>query len=87
MRNRRQSVRGFAKILQRLVGLDAKIKQYAEGERFIEAVEEAGGPALLNRVWEGPENIPGIAEIRSPRDWVRPHGRGGGRGLKRRHAA
>ena len=70
MRNRRQSVRGFAKIFQRLIGLDAKIKQYAEGERFIEAVEEAGGPALLKRVWEGPENIPGIAEIRSPRDWV-----------------
>ena len=70
MRNRRQSVRGFAKIFQRLVGLDAKIKQYAEGERFIEAVEKAGGPALLDRVWEDPQNVPGIAEIRSPRDWV-----------------
>ena len=70
MRNRRQSVRGFAKIFQRLVGLDAKIKQYAEGEHFIEAVETAGGAALLDRVWEGPENVPGIAEIRNPHDWV-----------------
>ena len=70
MRNRRKSVRGFAKVFQRLIGLDAKIKQYAEGERFIEMVEEAGGAALLDRVWEGPENVPGISEIRSPNDWI-----------------
>ena len=70
MRRRRQSVRGFAKIFQRLIGLDAKIKQYAEGEQFIEAVEASGGTALFDRVWEGPENVPGIAEIRNPHDWV-----------------
>ena len=70
MRNRRKSARGFNKVFQRLIGLDAKIKQYAEGEQFIEAVEEAGGTALLDRVWEGPENVPGIAEIRSPDDWI-----------------
>ncbi len=70
MRRRRESVRGFAKVFQRLIGLDAKIKQYAEGEHFIESVEAAGGAALLDRVWEAPENLPGIAEIRSPQDWV-----------------
>ncbi len=70
MRSRRQSVRGFAKVFQRLIGLDAKIKQYAEGEQFIESVEAAGGSALLDRVWEEPENVPGIAEIRNPHDWV-----------------
>ena len=70
MRRRRESVRGFAKVFQRLIGLDAKIKQYAEGEHFISSVEAAGGTALFDRVWEGPENVPGIAEIRSPDDWV-----------------
>ena len=70
MRRRRESVRGFAKVFQRVIGLDAKIKQYAEGEHFISSVEEAGGTALLDRVWEGPGNVPGIAEIRNPRDWV-----------------
>ena len=77
MRNRRNSVRGFARVFQRLIGLDAKIKQYAEGERFIEAVEEAGGAALFDRVWEGPENVPGIAEIRNPGDWVSRMGAAG----------
>ena len=70
MRRRRESVRGFAKVFQRVIGLDAKIKQYAEGEHFISSVEEAGGTALLDRVWEDPGNVPGIAEIRNPRDWV-----------------
>ena len=70
MRRRRESVRGFAKVFQRLIGLEAKIKQYAEGEHFIASVEAAGGPALLDRVWEDPGNVPGIAEIRNPGDWV-----------------
>ena len=70
MRRRRESVRGFAKVFQRLIGLEAKMKQYAEGEHFIESVEEAGGAVLLDRVWEDPGNVPGIAEIRNPHDWV-----------------
>ena len=70
MRRRRESVRGFAKVFQRVIGLDAKIKQYAEGEHFISSVEKAEGTALLDRVWEGPDNVPGIAEIRNPSDWV-----------------
>ena len=52
--------------VQQLLGLDAKMRQYAEGERFVEAVEAAGGPALLARVWEGPEWLPTLEEIRDP---------------------
>ena len=32
--------------------------------RVIEAVERAGGQALLNTAWEGPERLPSLAEIR-----------------------
>ncbi len=70
MRHRRESVRGFAKVFQRVIGLDAKIKQYAQGERFIEIVESSGGTALLDRVWEAPEHLPDIDEIREPQTWV-----------------
>ena len=48
-------------------GLEAKMRQYAEGEVFVESVEAAGGPELLSRVWRGPEWLPTLAEIRSPR--------------------
>jgi coenzyme F420 biosynthesis associated uncharacterized protein len=60
-----------ARFLQQLVGLEAKLKQYEQGEQFIHAVEANGGPDLLNRVWEGPENLPTLDEIRDPDAWAR----------------
>lgn len=59
-----------ARVLQQLLGIDAKLKQYALGEKFIAAVEAAGGPGLLARVWEGPEMLPTMEEIRQPLLWV-----------------
>jgi coenzyme F420 biosynthesis associated uncharacterized protein len=67
---RREQTRGPARLLQQLLGIEAKFRQYAEGERFIRAVEEAGGPGLLSRVWQGPEWLPSMAEIREPLRWV-----------------
>ncbi len=71
LRARRQQVRGPAKLLQQILGLEAKLRQYAEGQEFIAAVEEVGGSELLDRVWRGPEWLPSLSEIRNPADWVR----------------
>ena len=70
LHERRTQARGLTKLMSRLLGLDAKMRQYAEGERFVESVEAAGGPQLLARVWEGPEWLPTLEEIRSPEVWV-----------------
>lgn len=70
LRERRQSTRGPAAAVQKLVGLEAKLRQYEMGERFIEAVEDEGGSALLNRAFEGPDMLPTLAEIRDPHLWV-----------------
>jgi coenzyme F420 biosynthesis associated uncharacterized protein len=69
LRQRRQQ-KGPAKVLSTLIGLDAKLRQYEQGERFIEAVEGAGGPELFARVWTGPEWLPNMAEIRQPDRWI-----------------
>jgi coenzyme F420 biosynthesis associated uncharacterized protein len=69
LRKRRRQ-RGFAKMLSVLIGLDAKLRQYEQGERFIEAVERAGGPGLLSKVWEGADWLPSFAEIRKPDLWI-----------------
>jgi len=71
LRGRRQGSSGFSKVFQRMSGLEAKIKQYAEGERFIDMVEEAGGAELFDRAWESAENIPSIVEIRDPNLWIK----------------
>jgi coenzyme F420 biosynthesis associated uncharacterized protein len=70
LHERRANARGFTKVMSRLLGLEAKMRQYAEGEQFVESVEAAGGPELLARVWRGPEWLPTLAEIRSPGEWV-----------------
>ena len=70
LHERRTQARGLTKLMSKLLGLDAKMRQYAEGERFVESVEAAGGPALLARVWEGPEWLPTLEEIRDPAAWV-----------------
>jgi coenzyme F420 biosynthesis associated uncharacterized protein len=71
LRQRRQSARGLARLIQQLVGLEAKLAQYQQGEQFIEEVERVGGPSLLEVAWERPENLPSIAEIRDPTGWIR----------------
>ena len=70
LKARREQSRGLLKLLQRLVGLEAKLNQYAQGERFIAAVDAAGGRALFDRVWQGPEWLPTLAEIREPAAWI-----------------
>ncbi len=70
LRHRRQNSSGFTKVFQRLAGLEAKIKQYAEGEHFINVVETRGGAELFDRAWESPNNVPSILEIRDPELWI-----------------
>ncbi len=70
LRQRRQSANGLAKLLQQLIGLEAKLSQYEQGEKFIAAVEKVGGTELLDHVWESPANIPSIDEIRAPERWI-----------------
>ena len=70
LRQRRQQGNVAVKLLQKLIGLEAKLKQYEQGEQFIEEVEGAGGPELLERAWERPENLPTIGEIRDPGTWI-----------------
>jgi coenzyme F420 biosynthesis associated uncharacterized protein len=70
LHDRRTKARGFNKLMSRLLGMEAKMRQYAEGEDFVESVEKAGGPELLSRVWRGPEWLPTLSEIRSPAEWV-----------------
>ncbi len=71
LRARRSEMNLATRLLQRVIGLEAKLAQYQQGEAFIAAVEDAGGPALLNRAFERSELLPSLAEIRDPDTWIR----------------
>jgi coenzyme F420 biosynthesis associated uncharacterized protein len=65
--------------LRRLLGLDAKLRQYRDGERFVRAVVGEVGMDGFNRVWTSPNTLPTKAEIAKPADWVaRVHSHGEG---------
>lgn len=70
LRQRRNSANGPSRLLQRLIGLEAKLAQYEQGERFIETIEETGGPGYLDRAFESAEHLPTLAEIRDPAAWM-----------------
>ncbi|MEA2149239.1 MAG: hypothetical protein QOD69_1069 [Solirubrobacteraceae bacterium] len=61
-------------LLERLIGLDAKLRQYEDGKRFCDAVASAAGPAALHAVFAGPEQLPSAAELQDPDAWMRRTG-------------
>ncbi|MFH9982092.1 zinc-dependent metalloprotease [Streptomyces sp. NPDC017179] len=56
--------------LRKLLGLDAKLRQYRDGERFVRAVVEQVGMEGFNRVWTSPNTLPTKGEISKPADWI-----------------
>ena len=56
--------------LRKLLGLDAKLRQYRDGEKFVRSVVEQVGMDGFNRVWTSPNTLPTKAEIAEPAHWV-----------------
>lgn len=66
------------RILRTVLGVDAKVKQYAVGAAFTRHVVDEVGMAGFNVVWTSPETLPLRAEMSDPAAWVRRvHGRDG----------
>jgi uncharacterized protein (DUF2342 family) len=69
--NRRRENRGLPwRVLERLLGLELKLKQYELGRRFCDAVVDAGGPQALALAWSGPDALPSPAELEQPALWI-----------------
>ncbi|MCC3281692.1 MULTISPECIES: zinc-dependent metalloprotease [Arthrobacter] len=73
--NDRGANRGWLdKFFRRVMGLDAKMRQYADGSRFVRSVVDKAGMQGFNRVWERAENLPTEAEIHNPDLWIQRMG-------------
>ncbi|GAA3460207.1 zinc-dependent metalloprotease [Saccharothrix longispora] len=59
------------RVLRTLLGVEAKVRQYAEGAAFTGHVVHAVGMERFNTVWTGPETLPTRAEIADPAAWLR----------------
>jgi coenzyme F420 biosynthesis associated uncharacterized protein len=69
--NHRRAARGLPwRVLERLLGLELKLRQYEVGRRFCDAVVAEGGPEALARAWSGPEALPSTTELNEPAQWL-----------------
>ncbi|GAA1929942.1 zinc-dependent metalloprotease [Streptomyces sodiiphilus] len=69
-RRRQMGAGRLDRVLRKLLGMDAKLRQYREGERFVRSVVDEAGMAGFNKVWTSPNTLPTKDEIASPADWV-----------------
>ena len=70
LKQRRTAGSPAVRAVLRIVGLEAKLRQYAQGEAFVTEVEAAGGRALFDHVWRGPAWLPTADEIDQPSSWI-----------------
>ena len=69
--NRRREARGLPwRVLERLLGLELKLRQYEVGRRFCDAVVSEGGPQALARAWSGPGGAAEHRRAQAPAEWL-----------------
>jgi coenzyme F420 biosynthesis associated uncharacterized protein len=68
--SRRKEASRVEHVVRRLLGIDAKLRQYRDGERFVRGAVERAGMDGFNQVWTRPENLPTKDEIADPAAWV-----------------
>ena len=59
------------RMLRRLLGLEAKLRQYRDGAVFVRGVQKSVGVDGFNAIWTSPETLPLAREIEDPQAWVR----------------
>jgi coenzyme F420 biosynthesis associated uncharacterized protein len=70
MDRRREGRAPLLRILDRLLGFDLKLKQYAQGRVFCDTVVAARGEPGLRDVWAAPELAPTSIELAAPLVWL-----------------
>jgi coenzyme F420 biosynthesis associated uncharacterized protein len=70
MERRRSDRSGFLRLLEKLIGMDLKLRQYEQGKAFCDAVVSLGGIEALNRAWASPEALPVLAELDDALGWL-----------------
>lgn len=69
--NARGKSRGpIEKVIRQLMGLDAKMRQYSDGSKFVRRVVSQTGMDGFNAVWASASHLPTEREIHAPDEWI-----------------
>jgi coenzyme F420 biosynthesis associated uncharacterized protein len=67
---RQRSGNPLDRLLRRLLGMEAKTRQYVDGSAFVRAVVDRIGVDDFNAIWTSVETLPTKAEITDPQRWI-----------------
>lgn len=67
---RRGSGSALSKVVRRLLGYEAKMRQYSDGAKFVRSVTDQVGQDGFDAVWAEAAHLPTRAEIADPKSWV-----------------
>ncbi len=68
---RRKGAGAPDRLLRRLLGLEAKMRQYRDGAVFVRGVQQRVGVDGFNAIWSSADTLPLAREIEEPEAWVR----------------
>ena len=68
---RRRGGNVLDRMLRRLLGLDAKTRQYVDGAAFVRTVVDRIGVSGFNAIWTSTQTLPTKAEIAEPLTWIK----------------
>jgi coenzyme F420 biosynthesis associated uncharacterized protein len=77
---RRGTAGRMERAVRRILGIDLKMKQYAQGSRFVRTVVDEAGMAVFNKVWTSPQTLPTKEELSDPQAWLDRVANGGSAG-------
>jgi coenzyme F420 biosynthesis associated uncharacterized protein len=67
---RREGGNPVERFVRRLLGIDAKLRQYAEGRTFVHEVVSRVGMAEFNKVFSSPLTLPLLSELSDAPAWI-----------------
>ena len=67
---RRKGGNPLDRLLRRLLGMEAKTRQYVDGAAFVRAVVDRVGVEDFNAIWTSAETLPSKDEIADPARWI-----------------
>jgi coenzyme F420 biosynthesis associated uncharacterized protein len=67
---RRHGGNPLDRLLRRLLGMEAKTRQYVDGSAFVRTVVDRIGVEDFNAIWTSRETLPSRAEIADPSRWI-----------------
>ncbi len=67
---RRRGGNPLDRLLRRLLGMEAKTRQYVDGSAFVHGVVDQVGVDGFNAIWTSRETLPTKDEINDPKRWI-----------------